>query len=726
VSITRREFLGTSATLAGGTFLLGFHLRAAAQDASGATAAVTNPFDAWIHIKPDSSAELVLARSEMGQGVYTSLPMLLAEEADLDWERVTIAQSDFSVGTGGSGSVISNYLPLRRAGAQVRLAMIAAAARDWKVLASECTTAKGEVLHAASGRTVAYGKLVAQACRLPLPDAKTVKLKDPAQFTLIGRPTPHLDIPAKCTGAARFGLDVRRPGMVYAVVARCPTFGGTPAKFDASKALAVPGVLKVFEIPARGHRVFTAGGIVVVAKDTWAALQGRKALEITWNLGPNRGETSDSLRVQMKQALANPPAWTSDPEGLDFDQLPAGKHIEAVYEFPFVAHACMEPMNITIHLRDGACEVWSPSQTADATRKVIAGELEIAESRVTVHTTFMGGGFGRRYQYDFPTEAAQIARHVGGPVQLVWTREDDMTHDFYRPAGMRRMRGALDEQGNVVAWSDHLANTAIGAFWSAPGQYKLDGSELPPPIPYPVPRVRTAFTLITSAVPRAWWRSVENSFNGFAVESFVDELAHAAGQDPYVFRKRLLQLPQVAQLKAQGEDRPAPDPKRLLAVLDLAAEKAGWNKPLGPHRGRGIACTTTYAYLAEVAEVTVADDNIRVDRLIMAVDCGQVVNPNGARAQIEGGTVFTMSSVLKEAITIRNGGAEQRNFDEYTLLRMPESPALETYFVESHADPQGLREAAVLLTGPAIANAIFAATGKRLRRMPFRMDETTA
>jgi isoquinoline 1-oxidoreductase beta subunit len=413
-------------------------------------------------------------------------------------------------------------------------------------------------------------------------------------------------------------------------------------------------------------------------------------------------------------------------KGQDFDQLPAAKRIEAVYEFPFLAHACMEPMNITIHVRDGKCEVWSPSQAADAMRSVVAKELEMPESSIAVHTTLMGGGFGRRYQYDFPTEGAQIARHVSAPVQLVWTREDDMAHDFYRPAGMRRLRGALDAQGHVVAWSDHLVDTPLSAMWNPPDKREPDGSELPGPLDYPVPHVQTAFTPITSAVPRAWWRSVENSFHGFALESFIDELAHAAGQDPYLFRKRLLQLPPVPRPKTSDEDRPAPDPKQLLAVLDLVVEKAGWNKPLHPHQGRGIACTTTYAYLAEVAEVTVAGDNIRVDRLVMALDCGQVVNPNGARSQIEGGMLFTMSSVLKEAITIRDGAAEQQNFDDYTLLRMPEAPALETYFVESHAEPHGLGEAAVWLTGPAIANAIFAATGKRLRRMPLRMDETTA
>jgi len=724
MNISRRNFLGTSAAVAGGALVIGFRLHATAQETAGTPGSAENPFNAWIHVKPDSSAELVLAQSEMGQGVYTSLPMLLAEEADLDWDRVRVVISDFTLGTGGSGSTIKNYVPLRRAGAQVRVAMIAAAARKWSVPQAECTTCKSEVSHAASGRKLPYGQLVADACCMPLPDVKTVKLKEPAQFTLIGRDTLHLDIPAKCTGEAKFGLDVRLPGMVYAVIARCPTFGGSPAKFDGAKTLAVPGVLQVFEIPARGFRQYTAGGIVVVAKTTWAAIQGRKALDITWNHGPNHGETTDSLRAQMKQALAQPPAWTSDEKAEDFDKLPATKRIEAVYEFPFLAHATMEPMNTTIHFHDGKCEAWSPSQGAEAVRPMIAKELELPESSVTVHTTFMGGGFGRRYQYDFATEAAQIARHVSGPVQLVWTREDDMTHDFYRPAGMRRMRGALDAEGNVVAWSDHLADTPLNFFWAPAEKRKADGSELPSRLDYPVQHFFTAFTPITSAVPRAWWRSVGHSFNGVALECFIDELAHAAGQDPYLFRKRLLQLPPIDRPSPDREDR-TPDPKRLIAVLDLAAEKAGWSKPLGPHRGRGIACTTSYAFMAQVAEVTVERDNIRVDRLITAVDCGQVVNPNGARHTIEGGMLFTLSSILKEAITIRNGAAEQQNFDDYSLLRMPEAPALETYFVDSHADPHGLGESAVGLTGPAVANAIFAASGKRLRRMPFRMDEAT-
>jgi len=731
--VSRRIFIGAgAAAAAGGALVIGFRLykgRGAGQAGENAgKVQVGDPFNAWIHVQPDGSADLVLAQSEMGQGVYTSLPMLLADEADLDWKRVRVVQSDRSLGTGGSGSVRSNYLPLRQAGAMVRAAMVAAAARQWGVAASECSTQNSEVVHAGSGRRASYGELVPVARTLPLPDAKTVKLKDPAQFTLIGKATQHLDIPAKCTGAAKFGLDVRLPGMVYAVIARCPVFGGSPAKYDASKALQVPGVLQVFEIPARGFRVFTAGGVAVVAKSTWAAMQGRKALEITWNNGPHTGESTETLRAAMRDALAKAPAWTEGGD-IGLGDVAAVKRVESVYEFPFLSHACMEPMNITAHLKNGKCEVWAPSQSADAMRENVAKELGVAERDVTVHTTLMGGGFGRRYQYDFPTEVAQIAKHVDGPVQLVWTREDDMTHDFYRPAGMRRMRGALNAQGNIVGWSDHVADVWLDGQWADPDKRKPNGGECAWTPVYPISTVRKGFTPIESVVPRAWWRSVESSFNGVAVESFIDELAHAAGEDPYLFRRRLLQAPDGRPASIWGEDGP-PDKKRLLAVLDLAAQKGDWGKPLaglksgpGAKRGRGISCTTVYAYLAQVAEVTIENDTIRVDRLVTAVDAGQVVNPNGARAQLEGGMLMALSSILKEAITIRNGAVVEQNFDDYSLLRMPEAPRLETWFIENHEQPHGLGEAAIALTGPTIVNAIFAATGKRLKRMPFRMDE---
>ena len=720
--LSRRAFIVSGAAAAGaGALIIGVRIHGPFHLVKN-PAKNENPFDAWIHIHPDNRAELVFAKSEMGQGIYTALPMILAEEADIDWSRVQVVQSEFSQGTGGSGSVRGNFEPLRRAGATVRALMIAAAARAWNVSEGECTTAKSEVVHTVSGRKATYGELVDAARRLPLPDSSRLRFKGPKQYELIGHDIQHLDIPDKCRGAARFGLDVRLPNMVYAVIARCPTFGGTPAGFDATKALATPGVLQVFEIPARGFRVFTAGGVVVVANSTWAAIQGRNALNITWNHGPHAKESTDSLRQQMRQTLASAPQWSSELRGTDPDTITGSNRVETVYEFPFLSHACMEPMNITVHLQGSKCEAWCPSQSADSSREVIAKELGIPESSVTVHTTFMGGGFGRRYSYDFQTEAAQIARHVSTPVQLVWTREDDMTHDFYRPTGIRRMRGAVDGQGRVTAWSDYLVDTAIGAYWSEPGKWKPNGDELPGDPPYPIPNIRTSFSLAQSGVPRAWWRSVENSFNVFAVESFIDELAHAAKQDPCEFRRRLLQLPQIPKPKPPSNEAPF-EPQRLIAVLDLAAQKGDWGKPLPKGRGRGIACTPVYAYLAQVAEVTVEHGTIRVDRIVTAVDCGQVINPTGARSQLEGGAVFTISSILKEAITIKNGAVDQQNFDDYSVLRISETPQLETYFIESHAAPHGLGEAAVGLTAPAVANAIFAATGKRLHRMPFRIDE---
>lgn len=721
--ISRRAFIVSSAAAATGVgaLVIGLRLHPPFQiEKSSATS--SNPFDAWIHLKFDNTAELVLARSEMGQGVYTSLPMLLAEEAELDWDRVSIVQSDESYGTGGSGSVRGSYLPLRQAGAVVREAMITAAAYKWSVPREECVPRKSEVIHQPSGQKVPYGDLIEQVRRLPLPDAKKVKLKDPGTFTLLGREIPHLDIPSKVFGAARFGLDVRLPGMVYAVIARCPTFGGVPSKVDATRALATPGVLQVFEIPARGFRIYTAGGVVVVAKTTWAAMQGRNALSIVWDHGPHVNESTETINDLARRALNEPASWSSNEGPADPDVIPAAKRVESIYQFPFLAHATMEPMNITIHLRGKKCEAWCPSQVADWSRSAIAKELHLPESSVTVHTTFMGGGFGRRFLADFQTEAAQIALHVSSPVQLVWTREDDMTHDFYRPAGLHRLRGALDEHGNILAWSNRIADTSIRAQWDDPGKVRPESAELPGQPVYPIKHLQQSYVPVSSVVPRGWWRSVGGSFNGFVIESFIDELAQAAGEDPYRYRRRLL-LAAANRTPRDGTSEPSFERDRLVRVLDLAAEKAGWEKSPGRHRGRGIACTTYYAYMAQVAEVTVSGNEIHVDRIVTVVDCGQVINLNGARSQLEGGTLFALSSYLKEAITIRNGAVVQQNFNDYDVLRISEAPELETYFVESHATPHGLGEAGVILPGAAVANAIFAATGKRLRSLPLHLDE---
>ena len=722
MKVSRRAFLASSATAAvGGALVIGFRLHGHRN--ASEKPAQKDPFDAWIHIHPDGTTILMLEKCEMGQGIYTGLPMVLADEAELDWKTVRIEQSLASSGTGGSGSTSGGYLPLRRAGAVVREAMIGAAALRWGVSRESCSARQSRVLHPPSGRSLGYGELVADARKLPLPGLERVRLKDPSEFALIGHEVPARDIPPKTMGDARFGFDVRLPGMVFAMVVRCPIFGGKVKDYDASRTLAVPGVLEVFEVEPRGFQVHTAGGVVIVARTTWAAMQGRKALTVTWDSGPYSKESSDLLRASLYQALAvDGKTIQSDGETV-YGFASVTKQIEAVYEFPFLAHATMEPMNTTIQLKGDRCEVWCPSQSPDWAQSAIAKELGFKLEQVVVHTTFMGGGFGRRYIGDYPTEAAQIARHVDGPVQLVWSREDDMTHDFYRPASCHKMRGALGHDGRIAAWSHHIASTSIRTYWDPPETVQPESAEIGSAVnpPYPMVTFKLAYTPVESAVPRGWWRSVEHSSNGFVVECFVDELAIAASQDPYLFRKALL----MEGIEQRTKRERGPDLTRLMAVLDLAAEKAGWGKPTQKNQGRGIACGTAYGYLAQVAEVTVQDGNIQVDRIVTAVDCGQVVNPVGVRQQIEGGIVFALSAILKGEITLAGGQIQQTNFNSYDLVRMPESPHVEVYLMDNHFDPSGIGEAGVPYLGPAVANAIFAATGKRLRKLPFRINESS-
>jgi isoquinoline 1-oxidoreductase subunit beta len=717
MNMSRRTFLVSSgAAAAGGALVVGFHLYG---HGDGATPSHPDPLESWIELRPDGKAVLTLEKCEMGQGVYTGLPRILAEEAELDWSSVIVRQSLRSTGTGGSGSTSDGYLLLRRAGAVVREAMLGAAAHKWRVSKESCIARQSIVTHSASGRTLPYKELVSIARELPLPTPDHVPLKDPSQFRLIGKVTPALDIPAKVMGDACFGLDVRPPGMVFAVVARCPTFGGKVATYDARKALLVPGVLQVFEIEPRPIPVGTAGGVVVVARTTWAAFEGRKALNITWDDGPHRDESTKALSASLHEALARQAKIVRDDGDVEHALRTAVRRVEATYEFPFLAHAPMEPMNTTVHLQGATCEVWCPSQSPDWARSAIAKELGFNEADVTVHATFMGGGFGRRFVADYPVEAAQIARHVSRPVQLVWSREDDMAQSLYRPACCHQFKGALNHDGKVVAWSNSIASTSIRVYWDPPKKVKPESQEIGGAVnfAYPVPAVRVAYTPVASGVPRMWWRSVENSFNGFAVECFMDELAVAARRDPYAFRRSHL-TGSAASVRRKGADL-----NRLVAVLDLAAQKSGWKNPRGRQRGRGIACGTAYGYLAMVAEVTVEAHNIKVDRVIAAVDCGQIVNPDGARQQIEGGIIFALSAALKGEITIADGRVQQSNFNGYDVVRMPESPAIEVYFVENHEAPSGLGEAAVPLLAPAVANAVFDATGRRLRKLPLRLEE---
>ena len=723
--ISRRTFLATSAA-AGGALVVGLtlrgHLHHPSSDAS------KDPFNAWIRIHPDGQTQLVLNKSEMGQGVFTALPMILAEEAEIDFSRITVIQADNADGTGGSGSVWEGYKPLRQAGAQIRESMIGAAARRWSVPIIECRARESQVSHTPTGRSLSYGTLVQDARRLPLPDPNTVPLKDPKDFILLGRSIPHLDIPDKVKGAARFGLDVRLPGMVYAVVAQCPYFRGDVLRFDAAKAKAVPGVLEVFDIPIDPNSPNkNTREVAIVATNTWAAIQGRNALAIEWKQGRYHDESTESLTAQLRAGLDAQEYWNSTNTTLNPDTVPAAKRIESVYEFPFLAHATMEPMNITVRLGNHSCEIWSPTQAGGGTQEAAAKFLGIDKRDVTVHVTFMGGGFGRRFGFPFDHQALQIARRIQRPVQLIWTREDDFTHDQYRPACMHRLRAGIDGKGNLISWTDRIANTTIIG-QSDPKQaqaYELGGAL---DQPYPAQHFRLSYVPVESGVTRGAWRGVEIAFNVLSVECFIDELAHLAKQDPYVFRRRLLEnATAYSNARRSNFDGTLADPTRMVQMLDLVTEKAGWGKPLGPNRGRGISCFfSKTTYLAQVAEVTVKDGTIHVDRVITVVDPGRVVNMNGIRAQIEGAILMGLSATLKERITVKNGMIQEQNFNGYDLLRMPDAPHLETYLFEGGRPPGGIGEPPLALIGPSVGNAIFAATGKRLRKLPFQLDEASS
>ncbi|HMH11786.1 MAG TPA: molybdopterin cofactor-binding domain-containing protein [Edaphobacter sp.] len=724
-AISRRTFLATSAA-AGGALVVGLTLRGRFHHASSDTS--KDPFNAWIRIHPTGQTQLVLNKSEMGQGVFTALPMILAEEAEIDFSRITVIQADNADGTGGSGSVWGGYKPLRQAGAQVREVIIAAAAQRWGVPLVECRASKSQVTHISSGRTLSYAALVKDARRLPLPDPDTVRLKDPKDFTLLGRSVPHLDIPDKVKGAARFGLDVRLPGMVYAVVAQCPYFRGDLVRFDAAKAKAIPGVLEVFEIPTDPHSANkNTREVAVVATHTWAAIQGRNALSTEWKAGQYSDESTESLTAQLRAGLDAQEYWNSTNTPLNPDTVPAAKRIESVYEFPFLAHVTMEPMNNTVNFEGDRCEIWSPTQAGGGTQETAAKLLGIDKDKVTVHVTFMGGGFGRRFGVPFDHQGIQIARRIRRPVQLVWTREDDFMHDRYRPAGIHRLRAGIDNKGNLVSWTDRLTDTTIiGQGNPKEAQAFELGGALDQP--YPVQHFRLSYVPVQSGATRGAWRGVEISFNVFSVESFVDELAHLAGQDPYRYRRHLLENaaahPTAPRSNFNGK---LADPNQMIHILDMAAKKADWDKPLGLHRGRGISCFfSKTTYLAQVAEVTVKDGNIHVDRVITVVDPGRIINMNGIRAQIEGAVLMGLSAALKERITVKNGIIQQQNFNSYDLLRMPDAPQLETYLVEGGRSPGGIGEPPLALIAPSVGNAIFAATGKRLRKLPFQLDQVSS
>lgn len=710
---TRRTFLKASTA----ALVVGFRASALSAPAQKKGA---DPFDSWIRIDRNGDVTLIVAKSEMGQGVHTSLPVILAEELGADWKRVRVEQaptdpSKYDLGTGGSGSVNESFLPLRRAGAMARQMLVAAAADVLAVAPSACRVAKGSV--SAGGKSVTFGELVESASRRPLPDPEKVELKSPDDFEIIGKDVPRVDIPSKVDGSARFGIDVRVPGMLYAVIARCPTFGGKVARFDAARSKAVPGVRQVFEIPGSEASPFTAGGIAVVAESTWAAIEGRRALTINWDHGPHANESSESLSKEFDRLLAQEGKVVQSDGEAPSALGSASKFVEGTYDLPFQAHATMEPMNCTVDIRPDRAEAWVPTQGPEWALDLIAKAANLSPEKVAVHTTLMGGGFGRRYQGDFILEAAQVAKQAGAPVKLLWTREDDMQHDFYRPASRHRLRGALDSRGDAIAWHHRMTSTSIASFWKRPAPPESSEVKGAVGLPYAIPNVRVEYAAAASRVPVAWWRSVENSGNAFVVESFIDELAAAAKVDPLAFRLRLLS-------GIHPREGSTLDTKRLKGVLELAALKAGWEKPLPPHVGRGLAAFFSFAsYVAEVAEVSVENGTVKVGRVVCAVDCGLPVSPDGVRAQVESAIVYGLSAALKGSITIAAGSVEQSNFNGFPVLRIDEMPRVEVHIVPSRERPTGIGEPGLPPIAPAVTNAIFALTGKRLRRLPIRRED---
>ena len=701
--LSRRQFLKTGVLATTGV-VIAFHIPGAIGSRAQAAASSLEP-NAWLTVDGEGNVRVMIARSEMGQGVRTSLPMLVAEELEADWTKVRFEQAIpadkyGSMATGGSQSIRSMWEPLRTAGAQAREMLIEAAARTWQVDPSACRAENGTVVHEPSGRRLAYGALAAKAATLRVPGKP--RLKDRSEFKIIGHRTPQLDMAEKVDGRAVFGLDVRMPGLLTAVVERGAEFGSRLRSYGPADARAVKGVRRVVQI---------SSGVAIVADSYWAANKARQFLEMEWDEGAMHGVHS----ITIARAFADQggkPGTVVRKQGDGAAALAgAARKLEAVYQTPYLAHATMEPVNCTAHVKKDSCEIWVGSQNATDVQAKAAELTGLPKSKVTVHLPSIGGGFGRRHELDVVIEAVELSKAMDAPVKVVMSREDDIQHDWYRPANYHVLRAGLDASGQPLAWTHHLVGPAIlkrlapGAIRNGVDPSSLDGAAN---LPYGFPHIEVDYLLSDPGIPVGWWRSVSASQNVFAVECFLDEVASAAGRDPLEFRRGLL------------TDHP-----RHRAVLDLAAEKAGWGTPLPSGSGRGLAVAESFgSFVAQVAEVSVDDDGqLQVTRVVCAVDCGGVVNPDSVEAQLESGIVFGLSAALFGEITFDHGKAVQNNFNDYRIVGMGECPAIEVFLAPSGDPVGGIGEVAVPPIAPAVVNAVAAASGKRIRSLPIKPAE---